>query len=455
MHLLRGSLLAAILVLPGWGQAHDLMRVYDLALRNDASLRAARHARDAALEAHPQARAALLPQLTGAYSYGYADTDGTYQFNEPRLDPNTGELISREAFHFDGTDRGLSITLNQPLFDLASWRRLQQAASQVALAHVNYRNAEQDLILRVAQAYFGVLGARDNLRSAQAEKAAVERQLEQARRRFEVGLSAITDVQEAQARYDLTVATELEAQQRLAAAQEALAEITQQKPDETAALREDIPLPAPEPDDVERWVAFALDGNLELLAARLDYDIAARGVQVARAGHLPTLGLRGTYEDGDSESRSVPTNSEGTSVALNLSVPLFSGGATQSGVRQAIATREQRRAQQEGTARRIERTTRDAYQAVITGAARVRAFKQAVISNTTALEASEAGLEVGTRTAVDVLNTQQQLYGAQRNYLQSRYDYLLAVLRLKAVAGQLTAADLAEIDRLLTTGQTS
>lgn len=448
----RLSLLTAALVLPGLAQANDLLRVYDLAVQNDATFRAARYERDAAVEARPQARAALLPQLTGSYNYGYADTDGVFKFDEPRLDPNTGQLFTQEEFHFDGTDRGLTVTLDQSVFSLANWRRLQQASSQVALAQASYRSAEQNLVLRVAQAYFGVLGARDNLRSAQAEKAAVERQLEQARKRFEVGLSAITDVQEAQARYDLTVATELQAQQQLAAAQEALAEITKQKPGEVAALQEDIPLPAPNPESVDRWVESALEGNLDLLAAQLNYDVAARGVQVARAGHLPTLGLRGTYDDGDSESRSVPTDSEGTSVTLGVTVPIFAGGATQSGVRQAVATREQRRAQQEGSARLVERNTRDAYQAVVTGAARVKAFKQAVVSNTTALEASETGLEVGTRTAVDVLNAQQQLYSAQRNYLQSRYDYLLSVLRLKAAAGRLSIADLTEIDRLLIGG---
>lgn len=438
---LTTSLLTVALALPGIAQANDLLRVYDLAAQNDATIQAARYARDASVEAKPQARAALLPQLTGAYNYGYATTDGTFTQN--------GVEIPIDNY---GTDDSLSVTLNQSIFSLESWRRLQQASSQVALAQATFRSAEQNLALRVAEAYFGVLGARDNLRSSQAEKAAVERQLEQARKRFEVGLSAITDVQEAQARYDLTVATELQAQQTLAAAREALAEITKIKPGEVASLQEDIPLPAPNPDNADRWVEYALEGNLDLLAARLNYDIAARGVQVARAGHLPTLGLQGQYQDYTSESGSFPQDAEGTSITLGVTVPIFSGGATQSGVRQAVATREQRRAQQEGSARLIERNTRDAYQGVVTGASKVKAYKQAVVSSTTALEASETGLEVGARTAVDVLNAQQQLYAAQRTYLQSRYDYLLSVLRLKAAAGRLAIADLAEIDRLLIGG---
>lgn len=438
---LTTSLLTVALALPGLAQANDLLRVYDLAAQNDATIQAARYGRDAAVEARPQARAALLPQLTGSYNYGYATTDGTFTQN--------GVEIPIDNY---GTDDSLSVTLNQSIFSLENWRRLQQASSQVALAQATFRSAEQNLALRVAEAYFGVLGARDNLRSSQAEKAAVERQLEQARKRFEVGLSAITDVQEAQARYDLTVATELQAQQTLAAAREALAEITKIKPGEVASLQEDIPLPAPDPDNADRWVEYALEGNLDLLAARLNYDIAARGVQVARAGHLPTLGLQGQYQDYTSESGSFPQDAEGTSITLGVTVPIFSGGATQSGVRQAVATREQRRAQQEGSARLIERNTRDAYQGVVTGASKVKAYKQAVVSSTTALEASETGLEVGARTAVDVLNAQQQLYAAQRTYLQSRYDYLLSVLRLKAAAGRLAIADLAEIDRLLIGG---
>lgn len=447
MHL-RLCLLAAALAAPGVVHANDLMRVFDLAAQNDAAIRAAAYARDASLEARPQARAALLPQLTGSYDYGYADTEARYSGEGHVLDPETGQLVEATNRNY-GTEETLSVTLSQSVFSLENWRRLQQADSQVALAQTTFRAAEQDLVLRVAEAYFGVLDARDALRSAQAEKAAVERQLEQARKRFEVGLSAITDVQEAQARYDLTVASELQGQQALAAAREALAEITTVQPGELASLQEDIPLPAPNPDSVASWVEYALEGNLDLLAARLNYDIAARGVQVARSGHLPTVGLQGQYRDFTLESGSFPQEGDSSSVTLGVTLPIYSGGAVRSSVREAIATREQRRAEQDGSARLVERNTRDAYQGVITGAAQVKAFKQAVVSSATALEASETGLEVGTRTAVDVLNAQQQLYAAQRNYFQSRYNYLLSVLRLKAAAGRLGTADLAEIDRLL------
>ena len=203
--LAKLRLLAAALLAPGLAQANDLMRVYDMAAQNDTTIQAARHARDAAVETRPQARAALLPQLSSSYNYGYAKTTGS--FEQTGQDPVTGETVT-ETFPIDnkGNDEALTVTLEQSIVSIASWRRLQQSGEQVALAQATYRSAEQTLLLRVAEAYFGVLGANDNLRSAQAEKAAVERQLEQAKKRFEVGLSAITDVQEAQARLEAFIA---------------------------------------------------------------------------------------------------------------------------------------------------------------------------------------------------------------------------------------------------------
>ncbi len=438
---LQLCLMTALLAAPAVAPANDLLRIYDLAAQNDASYRAAQFARDAAIEARPQARAALLPQLSGGYGYSESSEKGTEAF-----------LGQPEApFERDSTSRGLTLTLNQTVFNWASFQRLLQAGDRVALAETSLRSAQQDLTLRTAQAYFGVLSATDALRSSEAEQKAVERQLEQARKRFEVGLSAITDVQEAQARYDLTLANVIQAEQVLSEARQALNEITGSAAGDIAPLQEGFVLPAPEPTDVGAWVAAAREHNLQVLSARYAAEIAGREVRIARAGHLPTLGAQAQYQDYSNEGSRFSGESETETVGLQLTVPLFAGGATQSAVRQATATREQRRTELDGQRRLVERNTRDAYQGVLTGAARVKAFKQAVVSSTTALEASETGLEVGTRTAVDVLNAQQQLYAAQRNYLQSRYDYLLAVLRLKAAAGRLAAPDLAEIDRLLTT----
>lgn len=419
--------------------ANELMKVYDLAAQSDPTLAAAAHARDAGLEARPSARAALLPQLSAGYGYTKELSEGTEGFRGQPLVP----------FDDDGFTKGATLTLNQSLFNWEAIQTLRRSGDQVALAHAGYRIAEQSLALRVAQAYFGVLSASDSLRSTEAENKALERQLEQAKKRFEVGLSAITDVQEAQARYDLTAAALISAQQALESAKDGLATITGQRSDSFVALQKDIPLPAPDPADVNSWVNAARDNNLDLLSAKLAADIAKGTVNVAQARHFPTLGAQAQYQDGESDGSRFSGESKTTTYGFQVNLPLFSGGLTQSGVRSASATHEQRVAEYESTKRAVEKQARDAYQGVVAGAAAVKAYKQAVLSSTTALEASETGLQVGARTAVDVLNAQQQLYAALRTYAQSRYDYLVNVLKLKAAAGRLGVQDLAEIDRLL------
>lgn len=451
---------------PGLANANDLLRVYRLALSNDATLAASRHSRDAALQAEPRARALLLPQISGSYDYVTNDSDIEITY----VDPTTGAAIPLSRRN-DGSDKSLSVALTQPLFSLEAWHQFKQASEQAALAHMTYRSAEQDLLLRVSELYFGVLSARDTLRSTQAEKAALERQLELTNQYLEVGISAITDVQEVQARYDLSLASVLEAEQALATAVEALEEITREPlktidEDDTvrvvpleapaappvptlAPLQADIPLPKPNPASASQWVGHALLGNLDILAAKLNFNVADRGVSAARSRHLPTVAASANYIDSRSGSGSFPTEIEGTTVGIGLRLPLFSGGAVRADVKQAQALRGQRLAEYDGALRAVERNTRNAYQAIVTGVARIQAFKQAVASSNTALDASQTGLEIGTRSAIDVLNAQQQKYAAERNYDRSRYDYLLAVLRLKAFAGQLALADLQEVDALL------
>lgn len=443
MHYRCLTLCAALLV-GHTAYANDLIEVYNQALNNDTTLQAAGHQRDALIEAKPQARAAYLPQINGGYSYSRNNT-------EIDTAPTPCSTSGATTCTYHDTSRGLSVTLSQAIFNWQAIQRLRQADDSVALAETSYRSASQSLVLRVAQAYFTALAAADSLRSTQAENKAVERQLEQAKKRFEVGLSAITDVQDAQARYDLTLAGIISAQQALDSAKEALAVITGKVPEKLVALQDDIPLPAPDPADVNAWVTDARESNLDLLAARLNAEVARKGIGVAESGHYPTLSLQDQYSDGESGGRFAGTQKQNT-IGLQLAVPIFSGGLVQSGVRVATATHEQRRSEFEGTKRLVERQTRDAYQGVLAGAARVKALKQAVLSNNTALQASETGLEVGARTAVDVLNAEQLLYSAQRDYLRARYDYLLSVLTLKAAAGRLGAADLEEIDRLLVAG---
>jgi outer membrane protein len=417
-------------------------------VQNDTALQASAHARDANLQAQPLARASLLPQLGGSYTYGKSRDD----IHLTGIDSNTGQPTVGER-EVDSNSDTLSVSASQTIFDWGAFKRLSQASTQAALAQVQYRASEQDLVLRAAQAYFNVLAAADGLGFAQAENKAVERQLEQARKRFEVGLSAITDVQESQAAYDLTVASVLQAEQQLASSRQALTEITAVETTHLVLLQPDFPLPGPDPSDVQSWIAKAQENNLDLIASRLGTEIARKDVSIASAGHLPTVNLTASYADDNDESDTNGVDStrdtKGRQIGVSLQVPIFSGFAVRSQVRQAESIHEQRKAEEEGARRSVERQIRDAYLGVISGASQVKALKQAVLSNTTALEASQTGFEVGTRTTVDVLNSQRDLFSAQRDYAAARYNYLLSILSLKAAAGALGEKDLAEIDRLL------
>lgn len=445
---LRRTALALALSTASAAQAGALLDLYGQALSNDKTLQAAGFQRDAALEARPQAIAPLLPQINGQGSYTLQDQTST--FSTARAGSPQPMTVTQEI---ENQDRTLSLSLNQAIFDWAAFTRLKQSGSQLALAETGYQAAQQDLILRTAQGYFNVLTATETLRAAQAQNAAIGRQLEQSKQRFEVGLSAITDVQDAQARFDLAVAQQLQAESALSSAQRALSQITGAADNSVIAVREDLPLTGPQPPKASDWSDAARQSNLAVLAAQLSKTIADADVGIARARHLPTVGLQAGYSDSEGDNTTngskTPTSGDGTQIQAILNVPIFSGGATQSGVRVARAAQGQRQAEYDDAVRTAERNAGDAYQGVLTGISTIKAFKAAVTSTRTALEASEVGLHVGTRTAIDVLNAQQQLYAAESNYAKSRYDYLLAVLQLKAAAGRLQQADLAEIDALL------
>lgn len=434
---LKALLLCAAVSLPGVASANELLRVYELAQQNDMQFQAAAAQRDAAIEAKPQARAAFLPQINGGYNRSRTFQDTTYNdalFGPPR----------RDVYNSDG----LQATLNQTVFNWQAFELLRQSDDQVALAAASYNAAQQNLALRVASAYFNVLSAADSLRTSQAEKKALERQLDQAKQRFDVGLAAITDVQDAQARYDLTNAALISAEQNLANNQEALMVITGESTSKNTTLKDDFPLPPPAPENADHWVASAKKGNFDLLTAQLQADISKRGIDVAWAKHLPIVGLMAQYSDGE-QGGLFGAQQTTREIQLQVNVPIFSGGATQSGVRQAKAMNAQYQAMYENQKRSTEQQTRNAYRGVISGAQRVKALKQAVLSNTTALDATETGMQVGTRTSVDVLNAQQLLYASQRDYYKSRYDYLLSFLQLQAAAGHLSVKDLGVIDNLI------
>jgi len=315
-----------------------------------------------------------------------------------------------------------------------------------------------------------VLAAEDTLSAAEATLQAFSRQLEQAEKRFEVGLIAITDVQEARAAHDSATAGVIAAKRALASTQEVLRELTGEAYPALVKPADDMPLDQPQPADEQGWVDQATEQNLEVVAARLGVDVAKRDLQIAQAGYMPTVDLfarygettrdatqtnqsfdpSGTLGAGDVVEGSADSETNSDVIGLRVNVPLFTGGGTRSRVRQQTYLHRASREQLDGALRRAERETRDAYLGVIAERARVRALQQSVKSNQTALEATEAGFEVGTRTTVDVLDARRRLFEAERDYARSRYDYLINVVRLKSAAGVLTPQDLAAINDFLT-----
>ena len=435
-------------------RAASLLEVYQQALQSDPLIHEAEARRLAAQEAVPQARGFLLPQASASGAWTKNEVSGSQiEFLE-----ETG-VFGPVNFESEGEETTWNVGLRQTIFRWDQFIGMKQANKVAARADVAYEAAQQDLMVRVVQRYFEVLAAEDRLASIRADREAIARQLEQARQRFEVGLIAITDVQESQAAYDQAVAAEIAAQRDLATAEELLREITGERVPDLAAPAEDFPLPTPNPTSEEAWVDIALEQNLQLLASRFDERIARDEISFRRSGHYPTVDLvagRNHIED-DSE-RSVlnspfqPADSEidGDSIGIEVTIPLFSGGRVSSQVREAVYLHRAAREQLQRVARETERATRDAYLGVLSEISRVRALEQAVRSSRTALEATQAGFEVGTRTIVDVLNSQRALYQAITNYYQSRYVYIGNVLQLQQAAGTLQVQDLERIDRFLT-----
>ncbi|MCA1799029.1 MAG: TolC family outer membrane protein [Xanthomonadaceae bacterium] len=443
MRTLTVSLLGLGLALPA--HAEDLLTVYQAAVENDPLIREALAERNALREARPQSLAGLLPGLEARGSREDTTRDGT---QISLLPDNSLALVD---FASDTEVTAYSLVLSQPIFRWDRWVALRQAGDRVAQAEINYEAARQQLIVRVAERYFNVLAAQDNLDFAAANKEAISRQLDQARRRFEVGLIAITDVQEAQAAYDTAVADEIAATRQLAAAREQLREITGDYYRNLAGPATDLALTPPEPANENAWVERALTDNLTLNAQRLSVDIARKEIGRVRAGHYPTIDLnasRGRREATGSNPFDT-SNVDTEFLSLNVVVPIFSGGATQSRVRESAYRHEASKSALEREARATERTARDAYLGVQSDISRVRALRQALESNATALQATEAGFEVGTRTTVDVLNARSLTFRARNELARSRYDYLLNTLRLKQAAGALTERDVQQVNALL------
>jgi outer membrane protein len=441
--------------------AADLLAVYQRALQNDPQLREAEATRLAALESKPQALSALLPQVSGnGTATKERDVGATNQVESVQL--GNGQTIL-ESFPFDGhvttTTHHYGVDLKQNLFRWQNWVALKQADAQVAQAEADYQAAQQDLIARVAQRYFDVLAAQDDLDAQKGNLASVNRQLEQAEKRYEVGLIAITDVQEARAAHDSGAAAVIAAKRQLASTQELLREITGDAYQFLARPIEPFELANPEPSSEDRWVEMALQQNLSLVSSRLAADIAREAVSSARGGHLPTVDLVASRYRATSDGQFI--NSDGTPygstsvdqyqniIGIQFTIPIYTGGMVSSQVRQAVYQHRAAKERVERVARQTEHDARDAYLGVLSEISHVKALRRAVESNSTALNATESGYEAGTRTAVDVLESRRLWIQAQTDYSRSRYDYMMNVIKLQQAAGILSEQSLNRLNSLL------
>jgi outer membrane protein len=453
--------LFALCVSAAAAPAADLLAVYQRALQNDPQLREAEANRLAALETKPQALAALLPQLAGNGVVTREHDSGPSTITQPLSSP-PGPVIL-QTYPFDGriitTTHKYGIDLKQNLFRWENWVALQRADAQVAQAEADYQAAQQDLMERVAQRYFDVLAAQDDLEAQQVALTSIQHQLDQAESRFQIGLIAITDVEEARAAHDSGAAAVIAAKRALSSTEELLREITGDAFDSLARPIEPFELANPDPINEDRWVEMALQQNLALVSSRLAADIARENIGAARGGHFPSLDLVGSRYK--MRTNGVDTFTDGTpaggttldqnqrSIGLQLTFPIYAGGMVSSQVRQAVYLHRAAKERVERVARQTEHDARDSYLGVLSEISRVKALRRAVESNATSLRATESGYEAGTRTAVDVLQSRQLWVQAQTDYSRSRYDYMLNVLKLQQAAGTLSQQSLERINSLL------
>jgi len=421
--------------------AADLLQTYRQARANDPVYASARASRDAGRESLPQGLAPLLPTISAG---------GFTQYNDLDIDFRNALPSSTRQ----GNTNGYSLSLTQPLFNWQSIMLYKEAGFKVAQAEAVFGQVAQDLIVRVAQAYFDVLASQDNLAFIQAQKTAISEQLAQAKRNFEVGTATITDTHEAQARFDLALSQEIAANSDLEIRKSALQQIIGKFPDGLVPLKPAIELSPPKPNAMEPWVANAEEQNLGVRVQLAALEIATREIERSRAGHYPSLNMVGSYGRNSSSisttgAANVGTDSTNSTIGLQLAIPLYSGGGVSSLVRQAIANQERARQDLENARRSAAQAVRQAYLGVNNGMAQVRALEQALISSQSALDSNKLGYEVGVRINIDVLNAQQQLFSTKRDLAKARYDTLLNGLRLKAAAGSLTEDDVEAVNRLL------
>ncbi|THF61931.1 channel protein TolC [Pseudothauera nasutitermitis] len=436
MRRLAAALFASLCALPAW--SGDLLAIYRQALANDARIAAARAERDAGLEKVVQGRAGLLPSV---------GLSGYSTWNE--VDVHT--VLPRQERNYN--THGYTVQLTQPLFRWQNWVQYRQGELQGALAEARFGEARQDLMLRVAEAYFNVLNAQDALDAVTQLRTAAAEQLEIARTSFEVGTVTITDVHEAQSRHDLAVAQEIAADNELTVRRQALAVLIGEQPGMLASLRPGVELLRPQPENINEWVDAAELGSYGVQAQHLAREIAAREVQRNRAGHYPTLDLVATHGRANSgyytQGVDGGSRTDSSTIGVQLNVPLYAGGGISSREREAAALKIKADADLDTARREAALAARQAFLGVTSGLAQVGALEAAQVSSASALEANRLGYEVGVRINIDVLNAQSQLADTRQRLARARYDTLLAQLRLKAAAGTLGEEDLAQVNALL------
>jgi outer membrane protein len=440
----RLAAVAAGLAFAGTAAAADFLANYRLAKQNDAQFASARASLEAGLEKLPQGRALLLPVINAAGNTTWNDDENRFLGTGVT---NSGQFNSN----------GWNVTLTQPLFRWQNLVQYQQSQFQVLQAEAQFGQSTQDLIVRVAQAYFDVLAAEDNLEFTKSNRVVINEQLAQAKRNFEVGTATITDTNEAQARYDLAFAQEIAGVNALEVAQRALQQIIGQFPDALTPLRSQVTLDPPQPTVMDEWVKSARGNNFVVRGNEAVMEIASREVERQRAGHYPTLDVvAGTQENTGQNLAAVTAVAGGqrttlsqNTIGLQLNVPIYAGGSVMSRTREAVGLKEKARQDLDSSRRAAEFNARQSFLNVTNGIAQVRALEQALRSSEVSLQSNRVGYEVGVRINIDVLNAQQQVFQTQRDLARARYDTILNGLRLKSAAGSLTEADVEAVNRLL------
>lgn len=432
--------LSSLLFGPLLAQGADLMSFYRDALAYDAQFAAARAAAEAGRTALAQGRAGLLPSITAS-----ANT----QNNDVRYKPVTPTPTGVRQ-KYDSS--GWNVTLTQPLF---RWERIagyNQGAARSAQAEALFGLARQDLIVRVTQAYFDVLQAQESLSAAEASRKAIGEQLEEAKRSFEVGTKTVVEVHDAQARYDLASAQEIVARNDLAVKSEQLRLLAGKPYEHLKNLRGGIDIPRPQPDRIDDWVASAEAGYYGVQAAQAQLDIQQQELNRQRAGHLPALDFVATRGRSSQEGNVVTgigADTQSTTVGVQLTIPIFSGGGTWAAVSEAVALKDKASADLDNARRTAELQARQSYLGVVAGLSQVKALEAALVSSQSALDSNKLGFEVGVRTNIDVLNAQSQYYATRQNLVKARLDTLIGLLKLKYSAGTLGEDDLAAVNALL------